>query len=119
MAQLKSIKDTYSEPKEIIEINSVEKMNKFLTLLEDRFTYYMGCKKFPLMYLLRDDVNAPPEATDPSTNYTSVQVEMIARAPHNQILAGVVSPILSYTTDNSRLASMLKQMTKSFKTAQT
>ena len=86
----------------------MEKMNKFLTSLEDTFTYYLGCKKVILMYLLHEIVDAPMEDYDPPNNYSSTQVEMIARAPHNQVQVGVVSPTMSYTTDNQKLASILK-----------
>jgi hypothetical protein len=42
--------------------------------------------KAPLAYVVRDLVNVPPHAHDPSTEYATVQEEMVARMPHTHNL---------------------------------
>ena len=57
--------------------------------------YYVKClgtTKIPLAYVIRDDANVPPIATDPHTNYTNDIDEMVCRTPHG-------TP--TYNTDNS------------------
>ena len=45
---------------------------------------YLGAKKYPLEYLVRDDLNPKPQADDPSANYETIEDDMVARAPIEQ-----------------------------------
>ena len=52
--------------------------------MEGIVEYLRGClgvTKIPLSYVVRNHVEAPPEARDPETNYDTPQDEMIARVP--------------------------------------
>ena len=52
--------------------------------MEGIVEYLRGClgvTKIPLSYIVRDHIEAPPEANDPETNYDMPQDEMIACAP--------------------------------------
>ena len=116
-AQLQNILKSHVEPTELPVLDSHEQMHKFLTNMEDTLTPYLGCKLVPITYVVRLNENPPPEATDPSANYSTVQLEMVARAPHNETVNGIVQKCLSYSTDNQRLVTLLKQMTVKFKAA--
>ena len=75
-------------------VKTMDTLNEYLTVCR-------GDRNIPLAYVVRTEVEAPDEATDPSTNYTTSAAEMIARAPHGadnetyEINNGKVLEILS------------------------
>ena len=74
---------------------------------------YYGAKKAPLSYVARDDINPPPEADDPSTNYYMTEDEMIARAPI-ELASGVFNA--TYKFDNKALWDKLSDLLRDTKT---
>lgn len=71
MAQLQTIFASYKEPNENSSIEDHETMCKFLTSVGDTLTPFLGCKKVPLTYLLRANVEPILEVNDPRTNYAN------------------------------------------------
>jgi hypothetical protein len=61
--------------------------------------------KISLGYLTRKDSAVPPEATDPRTNYVTLEDEHIARCPHTMIdpVTGDIVPTPYYHEDNKKL----------------
>jgi hypothetical protein len=71
--------------------------------IEEYFRNYLGETGVPLAYVIRKDARVPPEADDPSGNYTSPTDEMIARAPHEA--GGVNLP--TYLSDREKVWELL------------
>ncbi len=60
--------------------------------IDEYMRSYLGERKVPLAYVVRKNV-AIPDGDDPSTNYPTIQDEMIARAPHTVVATdGTVTP---------------------------
>jgi hypothetical protein len=57
-------------------------MVAFLEIFQNYITQYHGETQIPLSYLIQSTVQPLAEDDDPATNYTSIEEEMIARAPH-------------------------------------
>jgi hypothetical protein len=62
-----------------------------------------GTTKIPLAYVVRESIEVLPSAEDPSTNYTSLDAEMIARAPHGTA---------TYSYDNHSVWNILYDLCK-------
>jgi hypothetical protein len=58
-------------------------MMEFLEDPDSFLTAYVGEDTVPYPYLNRQEINPPEGAHDPHTNYQSVELEMIARAPYD------------------------------------
>lgn len=53
-----------------------------LEAIEDWLKHsYSSSTRTPLAYVVHQDMAVPPEADDPSTNYSSLREQLIARAP--------------------------------------
>ena len=76
--------------------------------IEEWLRGHLGVTKIPLAYVIRDEVEVPPEVDDPATNYNSKQDQLIARAPIR--VAGVDDP--TYLSDNGRVWELLSDLTR-------
>jgi hypothetical protein len=95
-------------PTDCHKIPDTKSMMEFLEDPDSFLTAYVGEDKVPYPYLYRQEINPPEEVNDPRTNYQSVELEMIARAPHDTE---------TYTVDNAAFAKLLKDMVVGFKDA--
>ena len=71
---------------------------KNIEMLQEFLRGYLGETRIPLAYVIRDDLTIP--AVDPLGGYTSVQDEMIARAPHEST-PGMILP--TYQADHPKV----------------
>jgi hypothetical protein len=98
MTELINHEKAHDNPDEPSKYDDQKKMVAFLEIFQNYVTQYHGETHIPLSYLIRTAVLPEPEQTDPSTNYNSVEEEMINRAPHT-------GP--TYTADNRKLWELL------------
>jgi hypothetical protein len=95
-------------PTDCHKIPDTKMMMEFLEDPDSFLTAYVSEDKVPYPYLYCQEINPPEEALDPHTNYQSVELEMIARAPHDTE---------TYAVDNAAFAKLLKGMIVGFKDA--
>jgi len=120
MVQLKSIQGSHKEPDSVPIIKGPYNMVALLSSLDDKLPQYWGIRGILLTYLIREDCTLPAEATDPSMDYVTVDVEMVARAPHfNRGVGGTQRNCLAYNIDNQHLAALRKEMIEIFRSAGT
>jgi len=119
MSEFKKIEESYKDSESVVPINTTTEMVEFLNNVDDKLFTYRGCKGAPLSYLIRKNIVPVAENIDPPTNYSTVQEQIVARAPHVSLVNGILTNTLSYTTDNHRLASLLRKMTETNTTAKT
>ena len=80
--------------------------------MEGIVEYLRGClgvTKIPLSYVVRDHIEATPEANDPETNYDTPQDEMIAHAPM-MIANGDEHP--TFLTDRQTIWDKISDLTR-------
>jgi hypothetical protein len=82
LAGLKEAEDAYSDPPAIPTLDKIDRIRNHIEDIDAQLLKTLGMAKAPLAYVVRDLVNVPPHANDPSTGYTTVQEEMVARMPH-------------------------------------
>jgi hypothetical protein len=80
MKDLKESEKDHVDPTVVPDID-LKDMTTTLESVEEYIRGHLGVKKVPLSYGIRKDATVTPEADDPSTNYTILAEEMIARAP--------------------------------------
>ena len=88
--------------------------SRTIETLIDYLSQCLGTTKIPLAYVIRDEPVVSPEATDPETNYTTVQEQLIARAPHHNVNVPPV-PIVyeqEYRDDNAAVFDKLAALTR-------
>jgi hypothetical protein len=81
-------------------------------ILDDSLSLITGYTGVPLSYLIRSDRRAPLDADDPGTNYSTLEAEMVARAPHfvlNPTNDGILL-VPAFSTDNEALAVILTSL---------
>jgi hypothetical protein len=82
MTDLIDHEKAHDNPGEPTKYATEKKMVAFLEIFQNYITQYHGKTHIPLSYLIRTTVQPFAEDDDPTTNYTSIKEEMIARAPH-------------------------------------
>ena len=71
---------------------------------------YLGDKKIPLAYVVRKATDVP--TTDPEGGYATVQDEMIARAPHYSLVAGLRVPDPTYLVNREKVWEIIARITR-------
>jgi hypothetical protein len=104
LCDLRTKEKDFKDPTTVPEIDEKD-WPKTMEIMKGHIEAKYGCKKTPLGYLIRDVVEPPPEADDPSTNYRSREAELVARCPH-QDAAGAYTD--DYNTDNTMLFNWLQ-----------
>ena len=79
---IKYLKEWEEEHKDVEkpEINAKD-WPKTIEAIKEWLRGCLGVTKIPLAYVIRDDEEVPAHGDDPSTNYGSLQDELIRRAP--------------------------------------
>ena len=80
--------------------------------MDEHLRNYLGKTKIPLSYVVRQEAEVPPQATDPSANYPLVQDEMICRVSH-QTGAGAVDPV--FEVDNRLVWTIIADLMRDHK----
>ena len=86
-SQYKEAEDAYKEAEETIKLTKPDKIIDFIDDWPDNLALFSGQSVKPLVYVIRDLVAVPPEATDPSFGmpnsvYASLRDEIAAGADH-------------------------------------
>lgn len=105
---LKLQQDNHKDPSEIPTINPKD-WAKTMEDLREYLRGHLGITKVPLSYVVRENEAVLNEADDPSTNYSTVYEEMVARAPIRDAQGGYVE---SYRTDRERVWQLIAGITR-------
>jgi hypothetical protein len=82
MTDLMDHEKAHDNPDEPKKYEDPKKMVAFLEIFQNYLTQYHGETHIPLSYLIRPAAQPEPEQNDPAANYTSIEEELISRAPH-------------------------------------
>jgi hypothetical protein len=96
---LKNAENSYSDTDALPALERIEKIREHIENIDAHLLKTLGMARSPLAYVVRDDVVVPPSAQDPSTDYATVQEEMVARMPHTH---------LAYREDNIKVWEILR-----------
>jgi hypothetical protein len=79
--------------------------------LEEYLRGCLGTTKLPLAYIVREDIDVPNSANDPSANYATLGAELIARAPH---VTGAIPPVhtAAYLKDRETVWQKIADLTR-------
>lgn len=118
LVPIRSLRDYRTWEEEHTEMEAPEINTKDWPRTIDNIEEYLrgclGTTKIPLAYVIRNDLDVKPEATDPSTNYASRQAELIARAPiliNNNDIDGPKNQ--TFKSDNDAVWDHLAELTRS------
>ncbi len=81
VCKLKEYEENYKAPDEKPKIDDKE-WPKMFESIDDYLARINGEQNLPLAYVIRRNTAVPPDEDDPSTNYPTAVMEMIAQAPH-------------------------------------
>jgi len=79
--------------------------------IEDYLRGTLGRTKIPLAYVIRDEPKVPPSIDDPPENYSTLQAEMIARAPHHNE-DNLLIYYQEYKDDNATVFDKIAELTR-------
>ena len=102
LRELRQFEQSYETTDDSIVINPRD-WPKTIEGIQEYLRSYLGETKIPLAYVIRENVD-PPADPDPSTGYTTVQDEMISRAPHKDA-AGDPHP--TFVADSKKVWELL------------
>lgn len=105
---LKLQQDDHKDPSETPSINPKD-WAKTMEDLREYLRGHLGITKVPLSYVVRENEDVVNEEDDPSTNYSTVYEEMVARAPIRDVQGRYVE---SYRTDRERVWQLIAAVTR-------
>ena len=109
---LREFESTYKPPKDDIPTINAKDWPKTMESIDKYLRSYLGEKKIPLAYVIRK-TTAIPEGADPPTVYSTIQDEMIARAPHFTTTAdGTVTPDPTYLVSREKVYDIISRITR-------
>jgi hypothetical protein len=97
--EMKAAEESHKDPTEKPIIND-KNWQRTLDDVEEYLHNHLGQTHIPLSYVVRKNEQVPPHLVDPPNNYTSIQDEMISRAPQ---LDDDGERTLLFTTNNKRV----------------
>jgi len=106
---VKYLKEWEEEHKDVEkpELNSKD-WPKTIEAIEEWLRGCLGVTNIPLAYVIREEEEVPQHANDPTTNYGSLQDELIGRAP---ILDNNNNYVNTFLTDRVRVWELLSGLT--------
>jgi hypothetical protein len=108
MRVVRDHQDAHTQPSELPKINEKDMVKAFDSIDAYPRTYF-GETNIPLQYITRENPKVVPSVDDPSTNYATIDMEMIARAPHEGA-PGVTHPI--YAADNHKVLEIMEEIVR-------
>jgi hypothetical protein len=108
MRAIRDHEDARSQPTELPKLNEKD-MVKTFDAIDVYLRKYLGKTKIPLQYVAREDAIVISSQNDPLTNYGTVKMELIARAPH-EAAPGMIHPI--YASDNNKVWEIMESITR-------
>jgi hypothetical protein len=106
LRSLKEHEDNHEQPEETLVLNEKD-MAKTMDSIDSLLRSYLGEKKVPLAYVIRDNEDPEPSADDPPANYATIEDEMISRSPHRDG-NGVIEP--TFAADNRKVWEILESI---------
>ena len=103
LAPLRELEQSYATLGDMEKPLTNTTMSKWLEALDDFLLKVRGVRKCPLAYVTREPATVPPHATDPTAGYSSIDMELISRAPHD---------LYVYPADNRALWHILHDALK-------
>jgi hypothetical protein len=101
---LKEHEESHEQPDEVPTFEEKD-MVKTIDSIDSYLRSYLGERKVPLAYVTRQDAVVTPSVDDPPANYTTVEEEMIARAPHLDNQGNIVA---TFAADNRKVWDILQ-----------
>jgi hypothetical protein len=111
LKEMKAAEETHKDPTEKPIINE-KNWQQTLDDVEEYLCNHLGQTHMLLSYVVRKDEQVPPHIVDPPINYTSIQDEMISRAPHGDTNG---EKTLLFTTNNKRVWTLIHKLTRNHK----
>jgi hypothetical protein len=105
---LKNAEDAYKNLDSSSVLEKIKCIRDHIQNLDAHLLKTLGMVKTPLAYIVCEDEMVPPNAQDPSGNYSTVQEEMIALMPHTH---------LAFCDDNTKVWEIIQDLlheTKAF-----
>jgi hypothetical protein len=109
--EMKVAEESHKDPTEKAIINE-KNWQHTLDDVEEYLRICLGQTHIPLSYVLRKDEQVPPHIVDPTNNCTSIQDEMINRAPQVNVNG---EKTLLFTTDDKRVWTLIHELTRNHK----
>ena len=81
LSPLKDHEESHEQPKDSPVLNKKD-MVKSMDAIDSYLGSYLGEKKVPLAYVIRQEVEVTPSTDDPPANCATVKDQMVSRAPH-------------------------------------
>jgi hypothetical protein len=79
---LKEAEDAYVHPPAIPTLDKIDRIRGHIEDIDAQLLKTLGMARTPLAYVIRENEAVSAHNLDPSTRYTTVQEEMVARMPH-------------------------------------
>jgi hypothetical protein len=108
---MKAAKESHKDLTEKPIIND-KNWQRTLDDVEEYLCNHLGQTHIPLSYVVRKNEQVPPHLVDPPNNYTSIQDEMISRAPQ---LDDDGERILLFMTNNKRVWTLIHKLASNHK----
>ena len=110
--ELRDFESTYKVPTDNLPTINAKDWPKTMETIDEYLRSYLGERKIPLAYVIRKNT-AIPDGADPSTNYPTIQDEMIARAPHMMTAAdGTAIPDPIYLVNREKVWDIISKITR-------
>ena len=109
LRELREFEDTYKSSEDVPTINDKDWPKTMETILE-YLRSYLGDKKIPLAYVVRESETVV--VGDPKGGYATILDEMIARAPHFTMIAGVRTADPAYLVNREKVWDIIARITR-------
>ena len=109
LRELRDFESTYKPSEDVPTINDKDWPKTMETILE-YLRSYLGDKKIPLAYVVRKEETVPE--ADPEGGYATIQDEMIARAPHFTMVAGVRTADPAFLVNREKVWDIIARITR-------
>ena len=110
LRELREFEDTYKPSEDVPTINDKDWLKTMMETILEYLRSYLGDKKIPLAYVVCESETVP--AFEPEGGYTTIQDEMIARAPHFSMIAGVCTADPAYLVNREKVWDIIARITR-------
>ena len=109
LRELRDFESNYKPSDDVPTINEKDWPKTMEAILE-YLRSYLGDKKIPLAYVVRKEETMPD--AEPVGGYATIQDEMIARAPHFTIVAGVRTADPTFLVNREKVWDIIARITR-------
>lgn len=108
--ELRESEENYEQPEDLPKVNDRD-WPKTMEAIQEYLRTRLGEHNIPLAYVIRKEDEIPDDP-DPSTNYPTVQDEMIRRAPHGKWTGDDWTPDPIYLINREKVWDIVAQITR-------